>query len=95
MKNFEQTQKLAILAVARLMLFSCKKDNIEPSVPDTPTVNSQPITLDCSFFTNNPDVHLTDNPDKPVDYIITCDPATSGDFILAGRLIKSRRVNTF
>ncbi|MFA5573845.1 MAG: hypothetical protein WC994_02195 [Brumimicrobium sp.] len=89
MKNFEQTQKLAILAVARLMLFSCKKDNIEPSVPDTPTVNSQPITLDCSFFTNNPDVHLTDNPDKPVDYIITCDPATSGDFIIdAGVVIE-------
>lgn len=75
----KQTQKLATLTVASLMLFSCSSDD-DGVDPVTPIV--EPIVLDCSYFDKNPDVHLTDDPNAPVDYIVTCDPMTSGDFII-------------
>lgn len=81
MKILKQKQ-IAIFAVAGLMIFSCKKDEIEPSVPVSPTIVNEPIVLDCGYFSDNPNVHLTDDPDAPVDYIVTCDPMTSGDFII-------------
>src|SRR5690606_22549402 len=81
MKTFRQTQRLATVAVAGLMLFSCSSDD-DGLEPDDPTVINPPIVLDCGFFDDNANVHLTDDPDAPVDYIVTCDPMTSGDFII-------------
>lgn len=75
----KQTQKLATLAVASLMLFSCSSD--DDGVDSVASI-VEPIMLDCSYFENNPDVHLTDDPNAPVDYIVNCDPMTSGDFII-------------
>ena len=79
MKILKQTHKFAALAVASLMLFSCSSDD---DTPDEPIAIAPPIILDCSYFDENPDVHLTDDPNAPVDYIVTCDPMTSGDFII-------------
>lgn len=79
MKIFKQTHRLATFAVASLMLFSCSSDD---DTPDGPMVIAPPIILDCSYFGENPNVHLTDDPNAPVDYIVTCDPMTSGDFII-------------
>lgn len=79
MKILKQTHKFAALAVASLMLFSCSSDD---DTPDEPIAVAPPIILDCSYFDENPDVHLTDDPNAPVDYIVTCDPMTSGDFII-------------
>lgn len=81
MKIFKQTHRLATFAVASLMLFSCSSDD-DGLEPDDPTVINPPIVLDCSYFGENPNVHLTDDPNAPVDYIVTCDPMTSGDFII-------------
>src|SRR5690606_118669 len=86
MKIFKQTHRLATFAVASLMLFSCSSDD---DTPDGPMVIAPPIILDCSYFGENPDIHLTDNPDAPVDYIISCDPAINGDFTIdAGVVIE-------
>lgn len=81
MKNFRQTHRFTAVAVASLMLFSCSSDD-DGLEPDDPTVINPPIVLDCSYFGENPNVHLTDDPNAPVDYIVTCDPMTSGDFII-------------
>ena len=81
MKIFKQTHRLATFAVASLMLFSCSSDD-DGLEPDDPTVINPPIVLDCSYFGENPNVHLTDDPNAPVDYIIDCDPKMSGDFII-------------
>src|SRR5690606_30616565 len=81
MKIFKQTHRLATFAVVSLMLFSCSSDD-DGLEPDDPTVINPPIVLDCSYFGENPNVHLTDDPNAPVDYTVTCDPMTSGDFII-------------
>lgn len=80
MKTFKNIQKLAFFAMATLMLFSCSKDDESPNEPIGEIV--PPIILDCSYFDDNTNIHLTDDPDAPVDYIVTCDPMTSGDFII-------------
>lgn len=45
-----------------------KEDNPEPSVG-----NHEAITLDCHYFLDNPNAILKDDPEAPVDYIITCE----------------------
>lgn len=87
MEKFKQTRRLAILAAASLMLFSCSKD--DGPEPDKPTIINPPIILDCAYFDENENIHLTDDPDAPVDYIITCDPKIAGDLIIdAGVIIE-------
>src|SRR5690606_21342611 len=70
MKNFRQTHRFTAVAVASLMLFSCSSDD-DGLEPDDPTVINPPIVLDCDFF--NTDQVLVDDPEAPVDYIITCE----------------------
>lgn len=48
---------------------SCDK---KKSSPNTPQGTDQPITLTCDYFKKNPNTVLTDNPNAPVDYIVTC-----------------------
>lgn len=88
MKIFKHAKKLPILAAASLVLFSCSSD--DDAIIDDPIGEIMPpIILDCSFFNENTDIHLTDNPDAPIDYIVTCDPKVSGDFIVdAGVVIE-------
>src|SRR5690606_33091905 len=74
-----KTSRILFLAMLTLIATACSKDDA-PSEP--PVGTNLPITLDCDYFNENPDVHLTDDPNAPVDYIVTCDPMTSGDFII-------------
>jgi len=86
MKNFKHTHRLAAIAVASLMLFSCSSDD-DSSAPIAEIV--PPIILDCGYFDENSNIHLTDDPNAPVDYIITCDPKIKGDFTIdAGVVIE-------
>src|SRR5690606_25390684 len=82
MKNFTKHpfRKYAFMTVcsAATLFASCSKD--DGPEPERPIV--EPIVLDCGYFEDNPNVHLTDDPDAPIDYIIKCDPMTSGDFII-------------
>ncbi|SRX55405.1 hypothetical protein [Aequorivita sp. CIP111184] len=40
--------------------------------PNSPKGNKAPLTLDCNYFRDNPNTVLKDNPEAPVDYIISC-----------------------
>lgn len=75
-KKFPLRKYALIVACATAMLFtSCSKDedgSVEPAV--------EPIVLDCGYFGENKNIHLVNDPNAPVDYIITCDPAINGDF---------------
>lgn len=65
MKNIIK-QPLALLLMGLGMagaFTSCEKDEPEEVIVE-------PIVLDCNYF--NTDRVLTDNPDAPVDYIVTC-----------------------
>ena len=46
--------------------------------PNLPEGNKAPITLDCNYFTENPNTVLKDNLEAPVDYIITCVTRVNG-----------------
>src|SRR5690606_24564593 len=74
MKIFKQTHRLTIVAVASLMLFSCSSDD---DTPDGPIAIVPPIILDCGSLEQG-DHTLVDNPDAPVDYIITCEAKVNG-----------------
>lgn len=68
MNFIKQKHLLITMAVAILTLFSCSSDDDgidEPIVEILP-----PIILDCDYF--NEDRVLSNDPDRPVDYIITC-----------------------
>lgn len=83
---FQKTNRLAIFMLASLILISCSQEDEgqEPIAEIVP-----PIILDCAYFDANPSVHLTDNPNAPIDYIIACDPKLSEDFIIdAGVVIE-------
>src|SRR5690606_24894615 len=87
MKILKHTHRLATFAVASLMLFSCSSEDDSIDGPIGEVV--PPIILDCSYFDENPNVHLTDDPNAPVDYIISCDPKINGDFTIdAGVVIE-------
>ena len=63
---------LLIFLMVGLAFTSCSKDD-ENLDPELPQGNNLPITLDCSYFSDNPNAVLQDDPDAPVDYIITCE----------------------
>lgn len=78
MKIFKQTHRFATVAVASIMLFSCSTDDeIDPIAEVVP-----PIILDCGYFDENSNIHLTDDPNAPVDYIVACDPRITGDLLV-------------
>src|SRR5690554_4616127 len=69
MRIFKQKHRFSTLAVASLILFSCSSDD-EGIIDDDPVVELPPIVLDCDYFSE--DRILTDDPQRPVDYVITC-----------------------
>lgn len=76
MKIIQIKFKALLLAlIVGIAFSSCSKEDT-PDVPDP--LNNLPITLDCNYFMDNPDAVLKDNPDAPIDYIITC-PMTIND----------------
>jgi len=66
--------KTIVAALALLTLqTACKK---EDPAPDDALIDTEPTTLDCNSFQS--DMVLTDDPDKPVDYIVTCQANVNG-----------------
>ncbi len=69
---FKKTLVLAMCALS-LVEISCSSDD----GPGEPAVgNAPPIELDCDLFLE--DLILTDNPDAPIDYIISCHAVVKG-----------------
>lgn len=65
--GFSQRAGFWMLLAVGFILSGCSKDN------DTkPDGNDPAIVLDCDYFSKNGDIHLKDNPNAPVDYIVTC-----------------------
>lgn len=89
MKTIQIKFKTLLLALIVSIAFtSCSKDDDGPGDPD-PQGNEPPVLLDCAYFDANPSVHLVDNPNAPIDYLIACDPMLSEDFIIdAGVVIE-------
>lgn len=70
MKGQTFIQKATLLGAISISTFfaSCEKKKD----PIAPVGNEPAITLDCDYFSKNPNTVLTDNPNAPVDYIVTC-----------------------
>lgn len=68
------TRTFVASLVVLMALTGCEKDN------DDNQVVAEPVLLDCNYF--NTDRVLEDNPDAPVDYIIPCVAAVSGDIVV-------------
>lgn len=66
---------LALLAVGGVTFSSCTKDD-----NDGGGGNLAPIVLDCDFFET--DQVLSDDPDRPVDYVVECYANVRGEIIV-------------
>ena len=62
--------------IGLLALSSCKKDEEE----DAPDTAKEPTTITCSDFSGS--MTLTNDPDLDVDYIIDCELAVTGAFVV-------------
>lgn len=51
---------------------SITEEDGDATSPNSPDGNKATITLDCDYFQKNPNTILKDNPEAPVDFIITC-----------------------
>ncbi|AFL81567.1 hypothetical protein Aeqsu_2104 [Aequorivita sublithincola DSM 14238] len=51
---------------------SITEEDGDATSPNSPKGNTAPLTLDCNYFKDNPNTVLKDNPEAPIDYIITC-----------------------
>ena len=70
-------KSFAALLFAAGTLLSCSKEDEDDS---TSTPSAEPTTLDCDYFKQ--DRILTNNPDAPIDYIITCQAPVDGDLVI-------------
>lgn len=77
MKTNQFKFKTLLLLLFVGLVTSCSKDDDGPYDPD-PQGNNLPITLDCNYFLDNPDAVLKNDPEAPVDYIITCKMKVNG-----------------
>lgn len=73
------TTKIAFSALLIMGFMSCDRGG-EPT--PGPGGTDAAITLACNHFTANPNTVLKDNPNAPIDYIITCKMAISDDVII-------------
>ena len=80
MKIFKPINRFAISAFAAFAFISCNSDDDAPDEPIVEVI--PPIILDCGYFNENFNIHLTDDPNAPVDFIINCDPKINGDLII-------------
>lgn len=75
LKNASEKLSLLVLCSLALIAVSCSSDD-----PVEPPVNIDPIQLDCDYF--NQDRILVDNPDAPVDYIVSCVSQVRGSLLI-------------
>ena len=66
LKNTFKNTTLFMLCALSLAAVSCSSDDSEPAAP----INVDTIQLDCDYFLENRT--LVDNPDAPIDYIVSC-----------------------
>lgn len=66
---------LFILSALSIVAVSCSSDDATEPLP-----NADPIALDCDFFRENRT--LVDNPNAPVDYIVSCVAQVRGNLII-------------
>lgn len=77
MRSVQQLKSgLLFAALAVTMTTACKKDDKTPT-PGGGGGSKPPIELDCDYF-NQPRV-LTDDPERAVDYLISCKMAATAD----------------
>lgn len=79
MKQITKTTltKITVALFLASLIYSCSKEK-----NTKPEGKNPAIELDCDFFEENKDIHLVDDPEAPVDYIISCDPTIAGDLII-------------
>lgn len=75
LKNASEKLSLLVLCSLALIAASCSSDD-----PVEPPVNVDPIQLDCDYF--NQDRILVDNPDAPIDYIVSCVSQVRGSLLI-------------
>src|SRR5690606_8954231 len=75
LKNASEKLSLLVLCSLALITASCSSDD-----PVEPPVNVDPIQLDCDYF--NQDRILVDNPDAPIDYIVSCVSQVRGSLLI-------------
>jgi len=68
--DWKLTAIIFALIPALLLVQGCKKEEDEP-------VEKDPVVLDCDYFET--DRVLEDDPDRPVDFIVTCVAKVEGD----------------
>lgn len=69
--NQSKYKKLMVLLLIGFIFASCSSDDDGVNEPPEEG-NNPPIVLDCGFFLDNPDAVLQDDPEAPIDYVITC-----------------------
>lgn len=70
---------LTILFAATLFINGCKKKD------DQPPVTIEPIVLDCNYFKT--DQVLENDPNRPVDYIVTCVAQVTANIIIKAGVV--------
>lgn len=91
MKIIKQSHRFVTLVVASLLLFSCESDD----TTDDPVLQiDPPIELSCNYFSNNPNAVLEDNPNAPVDYIVSCKMSIPDDVTIEPGVTIAFQTNT-
>lgn len=77
MKNLSKLLKASLWAVVLgTIIASCtKKEEGE----ETPPVVVKPIEIGCNYFSENKNAVLKDNPNAPIDYLVTCNANIKDD----------------
>lgn len=77
MKNLSKLLKASLWAVVLgTIITSCAKKEEGEGIPP---VVVKPIEIDCSYFSKNKNAVLKDNPNAPIDYLVTCNANIKDD----------------
>ncbi len=63
---------IGLLALGLLVVGCSVEEQATDAKEANPIEVEPPIVLDCNYFSKNPDAVLRDNPNAPVDYVVTC-----------------------
>lgn len=69
---FKNLSGIAFLSTGLFFISSCSTDDDSNNGGDPILEFDPPIVLACNYFSENPNAILEDNPNAPIDYIITC-----------------------
>lgn len=92
MRNLRITLKPLIFLIAvGLTISSCSSDD---SVDPDPQGNNPAIIIDCDYFDQGGDIHLKNDPEAPVDYIVVCDALVKGNLTIDAGVVIQFEKNT-